>query len=83
MAGDNFEVVIRGRDIVGPGRPEAFEDSLKQPQPILWHCGAMFVSPVGTILVLLADATAHRIMLRDRWTLARGHTAAFAFLNWQ
>lgn len=84
MAGDNFEVVTCGRDVVGPGRSKAFKDSLKQPQPIpvIQQCH-VHLFPMGVILVLLADTTAHQIKLRDRQTPARGHTAAFTFLNWQ
>ena len=81
LAGDNFEVVTCGRDIVGPGRSKA---SQKQPQliPVAWWRCAL-LSPVGVILILLTDVTAQQIRLRDRQTLARGHTAAFAFLNWK
>lgn len=81
LAGDNFEMVTCGRDIVGPGRCEV---SPKQQQLIpvaRWCC--TLLSPVGVILILLADATAQQIRLRDRQTLARRHTAAFAFLNWK
>lgn len=79
LAGDNSEMVTCGRDIVGPGRSEA---SPKQPQliPVAWWCCTL-LSPVGVILILLADATAQQIRLRDRQTLARHHTAALTFLN--
>lgn len=84
VAGANLEVVTCGSDTVGPGRSKAFKDSLKQPQPIpvTQSCRVCLFS-VGVILVLLADTTAHQIKLRDRQAPARGHTAAFTFLNWQ